>query len=209
MAKREILTTGPGEARWCWVTRANTRFKPEGEYKVTLDLPNSEESTSELIKLFDDSFKEAVKQHQAQQSPGKNKKTLQYGNPPYIVDPEDNEGFTRFNFKQKAQITKADGSVVEPRIVIFDSKGKDITGKVEVYPGSILRVGFFFRSVALPIGVVYLIPTLTSVQVIKLADSPTFNPFGEYDGGFTNDSEDNEDTTTESNSDNSEEIPAF
>ena len=166
--RKKIYTTPKGEARFCHLSKPSTKFKPEGEYDVTLVLEGQE--AADLVSLIDQLIDE--NRVEIQKKDPKFQKRLKEADPPYKddIDKDGNEtGKTLFKFTQKAQATsKKTGEIFTFAPVLYDSKRNVIHPK-NVGFGSILRVAFEpygYNSPSIGAGVSL---RLKGVQIIDLS----------------------------------------
>ena len=148
------LTTPVGVAKWAWVSKADTKFNSEGEFKVTLVL--DKDAAEPLIETIEKELKEFYSGLKAQ-----GKKRIKEASKPYgeeVDDEGDPTGNVEFKFKSKAKFV--------PRIPIFDSVGKPMTG-VELWSGSRIKVNTTLAPYSAGIGE-GLAMRLNAVQVIDL-----------------------------------------
>ena len=166
------LTTPVGVAKWAWVSKADTKFNSEGEFKVTLVL--DKDSAEPLIETIEKELKEFYSGLKAQ-----GKKRIKEASKPYgeeVDDEGDPTGNVEFKFKSKAKFV--------PRIPIFDSVGKPMTG-VELWSGSRIKVNTTLAPYSAGIGE-GMAMRLNAVQVIDLVQGSNGSAegygFGEEDG---------------------------
>ncbi|OQW34838.1 MAG: hypothetical protein A4E20_01290 [Nitrospira sp. SG-bin2] len=186
--KRETFVTPKGTAKWIRVNEPDTKYKDEGEYKVSLLLGGKE--AEQMKTKIDAAIKVSV---DAAKAANKGKKIKQ-ADAPYRadVDKEGNEtGLTMFNFKAKASgVKKKDNKPWTFRPAVFDAKKTPIPVTVAVWSGSEVKVAYQLK----PFGESNYSPTvgagvslaLQAVQVIKLVtgqgrDAAAFG-FGEEEG---------------------------
>lgn len=120
--KLPSVVTPTGTAVYPYLTKPDTQFDSDGEFKVGLVLPHHE--AQGLIQTIDAAMVEALEKAKSD-NPTKAKK-IKAANPPYseVTDEEGQEtGEIKFNFKMKAKITTKDGSVINQRPGIFDAAG--------------------------------------------------------------------------------------
>jgi hypothetical protein len=117
--KRETFVTPKGTAVYPWLNKPDTKFSPEGEYKVTLKIPTSEaeDLISRLTGIAEDYHEELIK------TDPKSKHLRM--NFPWEEEMDDQGNVTGnylFKFKQKANITGKDGSSYSMNVALFDAK---------------------------------------------------------------------------------------
>ena len=166
-------------AKWAWVSKADTKFNSEGEFKVTLVL--DKDSAEPLIETIEKELKEFYSGLKAQ-----GKKRIKEASKPYgeeVDDEGDPTGNVEFKFKSKAKFV--------PRIPIFDSVGKPMTG-VELWSGSRIKVNTTLAPYSAGIGE-GMAMRLNAVQVIDLVQGSNGSAegygFGEEDGYVHEDKE--------------------
>lgn len=155
MAKPNFVSP-KGTAAYAWLTKADTKFNPEGVYKTSLVVPIKEAEP----------FIEAIKNAYVEEL---GSKKLAKANLSHEVNEE--EGTVTFKFKSKQK----------PKL--FDSKGKPITADISVGNGSKIKVagGFGPYDKGANTGVALY---LNSVQIIDLVEWTGSSVFGEEEGGF-------------------------
>lgn len=194
--KKPRFTTPKGTAQYPYLTKPDTKFNPEGEYKVKLELDAAD--AGELISFLDEQVELAVEK--AKKDPKNAGKKIKVGDAPYSVNEE--TGKASINFKLKAKVTTKSGETFEQRPAIFDAKGKPITD-VNIGGGSKVKVAyevvpFYTALVGASISL-----RMKAVQVIDLVEfsggaSAEGYGFGEEEGYEA------EDNSAESNGFNSE-----
>jgi len=157
MAKPNFVSP-KGTAAYAWLTKADTKFNPEGVFKTSLVVPAKEAQP----------FIEAIKEAYVGELGAKK---LAKANLSHDVN---EDGTVTFKFKSKQK----------PKL--FDSKGKPITGDVAVGNGSVIKVagGFGPYDKGANTGCTLY---LNSVQIIDLVEWSGSSTFGEEDGGFVAD----------------------
>ena len=194
--KKPRFTTPKGTAQYPYLTKPDTKFNPEGEYKVKLELDAAD--AGELISFLDEQVELSVAA--AKKDPKNAGKKIKVGDAPYSVNEE--TGKASINFKLKAKVTTKSGETFEQRPAIFDAKGKPITD-VNIGGGSKVKVAyevvpFYTALVGASISL-----RMKAVQVIDLVEfsggaSAEGYGFGEEEGYEA------EDNSAESNGFNSE-----
>lgn len=214
--KNERVTTPAGKALYPRLTKPDTKFNADGEFKVDLLLP--QDDAAPLIEKIDAMIAEAHKKAiEEAKTPAAKKKIKAYNvQTPYEehVDEDGNEtGEIKFKFKQKAKITGKDGDPIKMRVAIFDAKLKPIKGDLMAGSGSVMKVSFEMVPYCIAgqkaVGVTL---RLKAVQILELVeygggdDASAFG-FGEEDGfeDSGDGSEDFEDDTSDDDDSESEE----
>jgi hypothetical protein len=123
--KMELLVTPIGIAVYPYLTKPDTQFDADGEFKVGLVLSAKE---AKAVMATIDKAMAGTLEKAKNENPTKAKK-IKAANPPYteVTDEEGQEtGEIKFNFKMKAKITTKDGTVINQRPGIFDAAGNAI-----------------------------------------------------------------------------------
>lgn len=143
MPKPVIITTVPGIAVFPKLNEPDTKFNPEGDYKVTLRL-DAEEGAKLLAKLEELRNEASHALQAAAMGAGQKatvKKMQKEADLPVReeVDDEGNEtGNLLFNFKMRASGKRKNGKVYEQAPVIVDAKNKPLSE--DVWGGSKIEV---------------------------------------------------------------------
>lgn len=155
MARTKLpeFVTPKGIAKYPWLNRPDTKFNPNGDYKVTMRFtedeldapikhPNEDYNGMSLRELLDEAAAKATESAKAEAKPAK-RKTLKT-RAPYEeeVDDEtgDPTGYFVATFKLRAKVEPKNGDAFTQAPKIFDAKRKPT--KVAIYGGSVLRVIF-------------------------------------------------------------------
>lgn len=177
---KKIHVTPVGVAAWPRLNDPDTKFKPEGEFRVQLILnPERSPQHAKFLSQLQGTYEEAYKEACAEQNKPKLKRV------PLSIKPEtDKEGnetgtgnvLVKFNMKHTFT-SKKTGESFTMRPTLQDSAGKTVSPqKCRVGGGSTVRVAFTFNpfyTAGLGAG---LSLRLVGVQIIKLVE---FN-----DGGY-------------------------
>lgn len=142
--KNQTITTPKGTAVFPKLNEPDRRFKPEGEYKVTLRLPDSEAKA--LIEKLN-----AVRKSAYEEECKKNgNKKLKLAPVPWGTamnwDSETSsktelKGFTDFKFALKAEVKTKSGKSWQQRVALFDSRLLPIPDNADpIGGGSVIRV---------------------------------------------------------------------
>jgi hypothetical protein len=178
-------TTPKGVAVFPWLTKPDTKFHSDGQYKTGLRLTEAEAAPfkaailAEVAKVKAETEK-FLKAKAASAESGKDK--LKYRNAlsdlkvhyPFVETVDDDgepTGELEFKFSTSAVIKNADGSVRSKSIDIFDAKKQRIR-PASIFAGSVLRIAYALSPYYIPgtntVGVALYI---NAVQVIELVSA--------------------------------------
>ena len=132
--KKPRYTTPTGIAQYPWLNKPDTKFNPDGEFKVNLEVDS--ESAQALVTFLDEQFAQAVAQAK-KENPGKK---IKEGSPGYEVNEE--TGKVTFKFKTKAKVTTKSGDTFDQKVALFDAKGKPLSPAPNIGGGSKIKVAF-------------------------------------------------------------------
>lgn len=132
--KKPRYTTPTGIAQYPWLNKPDTKFNPDGEFKVNLEVDS--ESAQALVTFLDEQFAQAVAQAK-KENPGKK---IKEGSPGYEVNEE--TGKVTFKFKTKAKVTTKSGDSFDQKVALFDAKGKPLSPAPNIGGGSKIKVAF-------------------------------------------------------------------
>jgi len=159
--KNTRYTTPKGTAKYPWLNTPDTKFNPDGEYKVTLVVPVQEANT--IMQFLDEQL--ALSNAKAtKENPGKK---IKQADAPYKVDEEN--GNVEITFKMKAKVELKSGDSFEQKPALFDAKGKPLMD-VNVGGGSKIKVSYEcipFYTALIGAGISL---RLRAVQVIDLVE---------------------------------------
>jgi hypothetical protein len=168
-----VFTTPKGIAKYPWLSKPDTKFNEEGEYKVNLIL--SKEDAAPIIEQINAAFAENVKA-EVKKNKGKDIKTA---NPPYMDEVDDDDkptGNIIIKFKSKAAYPPA----------IFDAKG-NVMKESNIWGGSEIRVNgsiapYYVKLIGA--GVAIRLRAVQVIQYVEGSANPERFGFEEVDGGF-------------------------
>tara|TARA_R100001510_G_scaffold57687_1_gene66862 strand:+ start:5476 stop:6147 length:672 start_codon:yes stop_codon:yes gene_type:complete len=152
----QTVTTPTGVALYPWLTKPDTKYNEDGEYKVNLVL--SKEEAKPLIKTINDVFEENLKSEMKKQK----KKDIKTANPPYSEQLDDNgvpTGKLIFKFKSKAAYKPA----------IFDAQNNVLVDP-PIWGGSEIKVNAGLYPYASPLHGAGVSLKIRAVQVIALVE---------------------------------------
>lgn len=178
-AKNPRYVTPAGIAQYPYLSKPDTKFNPDGEYKMKLEVSDPT-GVQALVTFLDEQIVKSVELAK-KENPGKKIKT---GDAPYSIN--EDSGKITVSFKLKAKVTPKNGEPFEQRPAIFDAKGKPLQD-VNVGGGSKVKVAyevvpFYTALVGASISL-----RMKAVQVIDLKEfsggaSAEGYGFGEEDG---------------------------
>jgi hypothetical protein len=154
------ITSPKGVARYPYLNTPDTKFNPDGDYKVGLVLEPGEETDAFVAKL--EAAMEASVAKAKKENPGKKIKVADLS-----MTTDEDTGKVTVNFKMKAKVTTKAGKTFEQKPALFDAKGKPMSDK-RVGGGSVIKVAFDptpFYTATVGAGVTL---RLQAVQVISL-----------------------------------------
>jgi len=201
LEKAKKYTSPFGKALYPYLSKADVKFKAEGEFKVDLEVEGQE--ADELKKLINSWSDMSVKQ--AQEKTGK-KSVKKTSSLPYK---ETEDGKTIFKFKMKASGTNSKtGDTFKQRPALFDNELKPINPEeVSIWGGSTLRVSYQPALWFTPMLGAGVSLRLKSVQVKNLieggaqtGDTGGFDKV-EGDSSLKNNSNENQETEVASSTD--------
>jgi hypothetical protein len=195
MAKLKLqrMTTPAGTAVWPWLNTPDTKFKPEGEYRVGVSLPRSAPGVAEFMSTLEAAFDAAqtpVGNNQLLDVKGKIKRA----DVPWKDELDEKDqptGNVVLNLKMRAKIQKKEGGVVvkewDQRPDLFDAKLAPLDAqKVRVGGGSTVRVNFEVMPFYTKLVGAGISLRMRAVQILNLVEfqrgTGASYGFGEEDG---------------------------
>jgi len=179
--KWTMWVTPKGEAMYPHLAKPDTKFDPDGKFRVKLKFTD-EEAKQTLVefveKAMEFSRKNALKE--TAKKPMKQKSLI-----PMMPYDEDEQGNLLMGVDTKAKITFSDGNVKYNKVRVFDAQTNEISPD-EVTSGSIIRVQMVWRPYYMPASNTYGISKrLKFVQLIeKKAGGFEEVAFDAIDGGY-------------------------
>lgn len=173
MSTKNTFVSPKGTAAYAWLTKADTKFNPDGVFKTSL-----------VVKKADaEPFIEAIRNAYVEEL---GSKKLAKANLSHEVNEED--GTVTFKFKSQKK----------PKL--FDSKGRPVTKDISVGNGSVIKISGAFGPYDKGANTGCAL-YLNQVQIIDLVEWTGSSAFGEEEGGFTFDDEDEAPASAEAQSD--------
>ena len=177
--KNPRYTTPAGIAQYPYLTKPDTKFNPDGEYKISVEIPGA--AAQDTVTFLDEQFAASVAKAK-KDNPGKK---IKEGDVPYSVN--DDTGKVTVRFKLKAKVTPKQGDPFEQRPALFDAKGKPIGTDAKIGGGSKVKVAYELVPYYTAIAGAGISLRLKAVQVIDLVEfsggaSSEAYGFGEEEG---------------------------
>ena len=185
--KVERFVSPKGIASYPYLTNPDTKFNPDGEYKVSLIVAGDD--ASKAIDFLTEKHNASVAQAKKENAG----KRVKEGELPFI---ENDDGTVTFKFKMKAKVTPKKGDPFEQKPALFDAKGKPLTGEPKIGGGSTIKVSYEVVPYYTAIAGAGVSLRLKAVQIIELKEysgggNAESYGFGEEEG-FEADDEDND-----------------
>lgn len=177
--KQTRYTTPKGTAKYPWLSSPDTKFNPDGDYKVTLVLPVQDADT--IVQFLDEQL--ALSEAKAKKdNPGKKVKVA---DAPYKVDEEN--GNIEINFKMKAKVTMQSGDSFDQKPALFDAKGKPLAD-VNVGGGSKIKVSYEcvpFYTALIGAGISLRLRAVQVIDLVEFSGGAAAGAYGfEEEDGF-------------------------
>jgi hypothetical protein len=177
-AKLPRFVTPKGTAQYPYLTKPDTKFNPDGEYKVNLEI--DAQDATEIMSFLDEQLAESIAKAKEE---NKGKK-IKEGDVPYSVD--EDTGKVTVRFKLKAKVTPKNGEPFEQKPALFDAKGQPLVGDVKLGGGSKIKVSYEVLPYYTAIAGAGISLRVRAVQVIELVEFSSAGAgafgFGEEDG---------------------------
>lgn len=184
--KRPRYVTPAGIAQYPYLTTPDTKFNPDGDYKVNLEIDPTE------ITTFLDEQLEASIAAAKKENPGKR---IKEGDAPYSVN--EDTGKVTLRFKLKAKVHPKNGESFDQSPALFDAKGKPLGKDVKIGGGSKIKVSYEILPYYTAIAGAGISLRLKAVQVIDLVEYSSGGSGESYGFGKEDGYEATEETTNE------------
>jgi hypothetical protein len=135
----EKLYTPKGIAVYPWLSKADTKFDPDGTYRTTLRIPTEE--AQELVDKIEAIHAEAQAEETKKLPKGKKLKVADLPISTVYDDDGNETGEVDIKFKTKAKIKVGD-KIIEKKLPMADAKGNKITEDIQIFGGSTIRLSF-------------------------------------------------------------------
>ena len=182
MSKKPKLprfVTPIGVAQYPYLTKPDTKFNPDGDYKVNLEIDSKD--AQEIMSFLDEQLALSVEKAKKENAG----KKIKEGDAPYTVN--EDTGKVTLKFKLKAKVTTKSGDQFDQKVAIFDAKGKPIVDVPNIGGGSKMKVSYEVIPFYTALVGAGLSLRVRAVQIIELhefsggAGAGAFG-FGEEDG---------------------------
>jgi hypothetical protein len=177
--KNPRFTSPVGIAQYPYLNKPDTKFNPEGEYKVNLEI-NAEDAT-DICTFLDEQLAASIAKAK-KENPGKK---IKEGSAGYELNEE--TGKVVVKFKLKAKVTTKSGDSWDQKPVIFDAKGKPLVAAPNIGGGTKMKVAYevipYFTAIA-GAGVSLRVKAVQVIDLVEFkggADAGAYG-FGEEDG---------------------------
>ena len=174
------IVTPRGTAVYPWLNRPDTKFSPDGDFKVTLKV--GAEEAAPLIEKLD----EALAKYQEQQAKADPKIGRYSTITPYEEEMDDQGNLTGnylFKFKQKAVINTKDGRTIDMKVALVDASRTPTT--VNVGGGSEIKIAAtvfpYAMNTTKSVGL-SLRPSAVQILSLVSGQSNVFSMFDDEDG---------------------------
>jgi hypothetical protein len=188
--KRVRLTTPVGVAKYPWLNKPDTKFDPQGVYRVQLAL--DPEKHEEFLARLDEMVEKSVAQAKADLRKNKPQDIDKIIVKPAYEKEYDSDGeetgMVEIKFKMKHIINTKNGDItLTPDL--FDGKGNVINPKeVNIYGGSKMRINFtpraYYMASTKMAGVSMQLNAVQVIELVERGSDSSFYGFGEVDDGF-------------------------
>lgn len=193
-ALEQRVIIGPARGEWFHLAEPDTKFKPEGEYKVTL------RPTAEAMAPYFDQMKRIAEaalplyqeiENDEASKKGKKAKTVKLSDTQPWLDCEMEDGTVTVKLKTSATFqSKKTGNIEEKNVPVVDSFGKYLSkeqiAELRIGNGSEVRAVVTIRPYHMVTSGVGISLRLEKIQIVKLVQygsSGMDTEFGEFSGG--------------------------
>jgi len=192
--KRVVYTTLPGIAIFPYLTKPDTKFKADGEFRVELKLDPAD--VAKFTPIIDEEIRKFREEDLGKCDVKTRKLREKYVLQSPIVELTDEEGEAtgefKAKFKKNAIYRPKDKDPIHRTVPICDAKGKIINAPPAIYGGSVLRVAFAIGGYFVPSAKCYGATLyIEGVKLLELKTGGSFNSdvFGGEEEGFSADDE--------------------
>ena len=163
-----------GEAIYPHLNKPDVKFNENGEYKVTLKIP--EAKAKGMISIYEKAIQNSISDAEQKL----NGKKVKIAPKPYSVE----NGFALFKYKMKATgINRKTKEPFSQRPALFDAKKNPLNpSSCNIWGGSKMKIAFVLRSYYSPALGAGVTAQLKAVQIIELVEGKQMDLFAKEDG---------------------------
>jgi len=163
-----------GEAIYPHLNKPDVKFNENGEYKVTLKIP--EAKAKGMISIYEKAIENSISEAEQKL----NGKKVKLAPKPYSVE----NGFALFKYKMKARgVNRKTKEPFSQRPALFDAKKNPINpSSCNIWGGSKMKVAYFLRAYYSPALGAGVTSQIKAIQVIELVESKQQDLFTKEDG---------------------------
>lgn len=187
--KKHIFTTPKGIAIFPWLSKPDTKFNADGEYKVNLRLPEeaAADLRTKLETILDDYWNEFIETIK----PPLRKQWKRAEIMEEVLDDEgDSTGDVLMKFKLKAVVRPKGKEPFVQRPIGYDagSPPKELSKDVSVFGGSIIKVNFqaipYDLASSKTVGMSFRLLKFQVIELVSGAGGAAPSEFGSEEGGY-------------------------
>jgi len=177
--RRSIMTDATniselGEAIYPHLNKPDVKFNENGEYKVTLKIP--EAKAKGMISIYEKAIQNSISDAEQKL----NGKKVKIAPKPYSIE----NGFALFKYKMKATgINRKTKEPFSQRPALFDAKKNPLNpSSCNIWGGSKMKIAYVLRGYYSPALGAGVTAQLKAVQIIELVESKQMDLFAKEDG---------------------------
>ena len=163
-----------GEAIYPHLNKPDVKFNENGEYKLTLKIP--EAKAKGMISIYEKAIQNSISDAEQKL----NGKKVKIAPKPYSIE----NGFALFKYKMKATgINRKTKEPFSQRPALFDAKKNPLNpSSCNIWGGSKMKIAYVLRSYYSPALGAGVTAQLKAVQIIELVESKQMDLFAKEDG---------------------------
>ncbi len=163
-----------GEAIYPHLNKPDVKFNENGEYKVTLKIP--EAKAKGMISIYEKAIQNSISDAEQKL----NGKKVKIAPKPYSIE----NGFALFKYKMKATgINRKTKEPFSQRPALFDAKKNPLNpSSCNIWGGSKMKIAYVLRGYYSPALGAGVTAQLKAVQIIELVESKQMDLFAKEDG---------------------------
>ena len=163
-----------GEAIYPHLNKPDVKFNENGEYKLTLKIPEAKANV--MISIYEKAIQNSISDAEQKL----NGKKVKIAPKPYSIE----NGFALFKYKMKATgINRKTKEPFSQRPALFDAKKNPLNpSSCNIWGGSKMKIAYVLRSYYSPALGAGVTAQLKAVQIIELVESKQMDLFAKEDG---------------------------